>query len=41
MLTPHKIVDLIAKKGKYTSFANGSQKDKDRVPHLQHYFDQE
>lgn len=23
MLTPHKIVDLIAKKGKYSSFANG------------------
>jgi hypothetical protein len=33
MLTPQKIVDLIAKKGKYSSFAN-TGKDKDKVPHL-------
>ena len=39
MITSQKIVDLIAKKGKYSSFANSS-KEREKGPHLQHYFDQ-
>lgn len=40
MVTSHKIVDLIANKGgKFGSFQNSS-KEREKEPHLQHYYDQ-
>ena len=39
MITNSKIVDLSATKGKYSSFANS--KERDKGPHLRHYFDQQ